>query len=607
MKKILILCLVVLCGFSKAAWAQSSAWQALNYQAVALDDQGQAMKNRKVWLRVALSSNDNSQAAFYIENHQVSTDENGAFKIVIGRGNTVDGLWAEIPWAKESIWMRVEMSANEKQPFELVSDKQLLAVPFAFHARSTSNLIERSSADLEKAQSIFWHTSGNSGTQPPTHFLGTNDNQNLTFRSNNIAHMTLTTQGKLELISKVPAGADKDKANYPMVVEGTLNTQGMWIKINGSRSTANNFMTFVDDAGIQGRIEGQTLSELELSELYITQAALFALTVASTTAEIAALGIEAPLKLASGWSTAAGVAIIFKIANLTAKSISIVTNYTLWVERIRRKVGVTFSSGNGDYAEWLLRKQGVRDLTFGEVVGIKDGQVSLNTKGADHLMVVSKAPIVLGNAPQPGKENLYEKVAFMGQVPVKVAGPVALNDYIIASGNDDGFAIAVHPEDMKTLDYGKILGVAWEAAEDHPINMVNVAVGINTNDLAPRVEALTRKVEQIEAYLDGKAATTQPFSNLAADAKALRGEVTTYGKLMTDAAFDQYLDEHAAEIKDMYQQLKVQMVAQNVDYSANPLIVDLLNNPIETTKQLRRNPAYATQWGMIDQKIQLKK
>lgn len=604
MKKVIILCIVATCCFFMTAKAQSTAWQALSYQAVALNENNQAIKNQTIWLRVSLRGNNELAKSLYSETHQVSTNENGAFQIAIGRGNPLNGQWSTIPWATQSVWIQIEMSQSGDNAFKMVSDKQLLAVPLALHAATANNLIDSKSSSLEKSQSIYWNTAGNSSTRPPTHFLGTADNQNLTFRSNNIAHMTLTTQGKLELVSKVPAGLESDKNAYPMVVEGLRNTQGMWIKINGTASNANNFMTFADATGIQGRIEGQTLSELEKSEIYVTQATLFALSVASTIAEIAALAIEYPFKLKSGYSSPSGVAVGFKIANLTAKGIALTTAYTLWVERIRRKVGVTYSSGNGDYAEWLRRKPGVRDLTFGEVVGIKEGLLSLDTKDADNLLVISKAPIVIGNAPQPEHEAEYEKVAFMGQVPVKVAGPVSVNDYIIPSGNNDGFAIAIHPENMKTLDYGKILGVAWESAENELINIVNVAIGIYTNDLASKVKELSSKVEQIEAYLAVTSTNKEAASALTLGANPLQSGSFAQGKSLSDREFDQFIDNNSSKVDAIYQDIRTRLDNQNFNYSANPILMELLNNPVETTKKLRRNSGFTTQWGIVDQKIQ---
>jgi hypothetical protein len=506
--------------------------------------------------------------------------------------------------------MKVEMSTAENQPFNLISDKKLLAVPVAYHSLTANRLIETSSnTDLEKSQSINWNTGGNMGTNPLAHFIGTRDNKDLSFRSNNIIHMTLTTQGKLQLVPIIPAGPDTDKASYPMVVEGTKNTQGMWIKINGSRSTANNFMTFVDDKGTQGRIEGQTESELKDSEVFVTQTALFAINEIAALAEIPLLYADAQVKiLGSKWSTLAGAAAIAKAVAITAKITKLATAYGAWRDQIIKKVGVTYSSGKGDYAEWLRREDAVRDLNFGEVVGVRSGSISLDTKKADHLMVVSNAPIAIGNAPQAGQEEQFEKVAFMGQVPVRVVGPVSLNDYILPSGNNDGLAIAVHPQDMKTLDYGRILGVAWEAAPNFPLNIVNVAVGINSNDLAPRVGALAQKVEQIEAYLTKKALLGENSAAMAALNNSSLGSMETKpSKLMSDAEFDQYLDEHAAELSLIYDQVKAQLKQQNIDYNSNPLIMEIMNDPIKFTKKLRRNSAYNTQWGLIDQKIQLKK
>lgn len=610
MNKVIFFWFLVLCSFSTAAVGQSSSWQALNYQAVAVDEQGHPINDRTVWLKVHLFGKDNTAKPVYVESHKVNTDANGGFSIAIGRGTANDGQWQEVPWATTQVWMKVEMSTAENLPFSLISDKKLLAVPFAYHSLTANRLIETSAnTDLEKSQSIYWNTGGNMGTSPLAHFIGTRDNKDLSFRSNNIIHMTLTTQGKLQLVPIIPAGLDTDKASYPMVVEGTKNTQGMWIKINGSRSTANNFMTFVDDKGIQGRIEGQTKSELTNSEVFITQTVLFAINETAALAEIPLLLMDATAKiLALKWSALAAAAAYAKAAAITAKITKFTTAYGTWADQIIKKVGVTYSSGNGDYAEWLRREGGVRDLNFGEVVGVRSGSISLDTRQADHLMVVSNAPIAISNAPPSGQEDQFEKVAFMGQVPVRVAGPVSLNDYILPSGNNDGLAIAVHPQDMKTLDYGRILGVAWEAAPNFPLNIVNVAVGINSNDLAPRVGALAQKVEQIEAYLTKKALLGENSAAVAALNNSSLGSMETKrSKLMSDTEFDQYLDQHAAELSLIYDQVKAELKKQNIDYNTNPQLIELMGDPVKFTKKLRRNPAYNTQWGLIDQKIQLNK
>jgi hypothetical protein len=110
--------------------------------------------------------------------------------------------------------------------------------------------------------------------------------------------------------------------------------------------------------------------------------------------------------------------------------------------------------------------------------------------GAEKVMIVSTRPIVLGNMPPTDDEKNYVKIAFMGQVPTKVIGPVKPGDYILPSEIGSGFAKAIHPDQMKTRDYKKVAGVAWSILSkiSDNINLVNVAVGINTNDLSDIVQ-----------------------------------------------------------------------------------------------------------------------
>ena len=42
-----------------------------------------------------------------------------------------------------------------------------------------------------------WNTTGNSGTNPTTNFIGTTDNQSLVFKTNNVEKMRISTNGRL--------------------------------------------------------------------------------------------------------------------------------------------------------------------------------------------------------------------------------------------------------------------------------------------------------------------------------------------------------------------------------------------------------------------------
>jgi hypothetical protein len=162
---------------------------------------------------------------------------------------------------------------------------------------------------------------------------------------------------------------------------------------------------------------------------------------------------------------------------------------------------VSYQSGAGDYAEWLIKENYSESFIAGEIVGIKNGKVSKDPWGAEKVMIVSTNPIVLGNMPQPAEEANSVKIAFMGQVPARVIGPVSPGDYIIPSELGNGFGRAVNPNDMQTRDYKKVAGVAWNLlSEITPgASLVNVAVGINTNDLSEVVYNLENELQVLRS------------------------------------------------------------------------------------------------------------
>ncbi|MCF8239612.1 MAG: hypothetical protein K9I85_15725 [Saprospiraceae bacterium] len=175
-------------------------------------------------------------------------------------------------------------------------------------------------------------------------------------------------------------------------------------------------------------------------------------------------------------------------------------------------IGVTYESGGADYAEWLMRYDSLESIHFGEVVGVRGGQISKTFETAESYMVVSDKPGVLGAMPAKGKDHLYEKVAFMGQVPVKVMGEVQIGDFILPSGNEDGMAIAIRPDQANVYDYKRIIGVAWSASLPNTmINYINVAVGLQQNQLADVVEQMQGVMNEMQLALARLSPDYKPF------------------------------------------------------------------------------------------------
>lgn len=593
MNKKSLLTIALLLGFVFDFSAQSTT-QGINFQALIRDKGGKPFVNKTINIQISLSS-EISTNQYYTEIHQIATDFLGQIHLIIGQGTSQKGLLQDVPWSKEQIILDLKLLGEQRKDLTINTQTRLLSVPYAFYASTTAKVIETTPS--EKNQSIYWTTSGNTSSRPPVHFLGTRDAQDLVIKTNDQERLTFTKNGQFKIKSGVD-GPDTDKTSYPLVIEGSA--QGIYIKINGSRNNSNNFVTFADDIGVWGRIEGETFPELEQTWKYKLQVSQFAFQGVALAGQIAAWTAKGIGEGFSLFGVGASVGSWAQVANLTFQAASLLTQSIGWGVNIRTYIGVAYVSGAGDYAEWLPRKEGERDMHFGEVVGIRGGIVSLNTSDADHLMVVSMRPAVIGNNPIPGEEHKYEKIAFIGQVPVKVVGAVTSGDYIIASGNHDGVGIAIHPQNMKTGDYARVIGVAWESAPEQAINFVNVAVGINTNDLSDKIDLLNREVDNITAFLEGKAPLLEGDQIAALTPPSVQPQ-TTFEKLYTDEEFDAYIDQHELFLKGLFRLIKSNLVKQGTDLSVYPQVEEMLDNPAPFMKNIRRDPTYITQWALVDQ------
>ena len=165
-------------------------------------------------------------------------------------------------------------------------------------------------------------------------------------------------------------------------------------------------------------------------------------------------------------------------------------------------IGVEYASGNGDYAEWLERLNQNEYLSPGDIVAVKGGKISKTIENFEQLMVVSHKPIVLGNVPQKDRLHLGNNVAFMGQVPVKVMGPVEIGDYIVAHEKIKGYGQAVKPNKMTANQFKKAVGRAWEKNNLKGPKLINTVVGIHNGDWKNLFENLVDKQNKIENDLE---------------------------------------------------------------------------------------------------------
>ncbi|MFK7758283.1 MAG: hypothetical protein AB8B53_15235 [Flavobacteriales bacterium] len=557
MKKLLFLisCILV----SAVAHLQSDG---LSYQAVIIDKNpqeipgadisGNYLSDTEITLRFTIT-NSNQEIEFK-ESQVTTTDEFGMVNVIIGQGFTESdsqGEFDEINWNGTAKWLTVELAYNGSE-FDELSHQNLLFVPYAYHR----NIIATQTLDVDGASTLNSTLNVADATQlgstlevqdettlSDNLYVGgqTTLDQTLTVNGISVMNQSLSVlnqsaaylSGTLQVddaatlgnslqvdgtadfnnqvtIDSFEEGGESSYGAYPLRVEGS--SQGIAIKVNPNEpGSANNFVSFFNGGGgIVGRIEGQTVAEFESSPEHLFQLATFA-------AESVTAGVNLGTAIA-GVNVCPGLPIIVcppswsDIAMATANAALVVIKTGLYIDHAYSNLGVTYGSGSADYAEYLEKINPNELISAGDVVGIVGGKITLDLSDASQILVVSTNPAVLGNMPLEGESTAVEKVAFMGQVPIKVYGEVSIGDYLIPSGNNDGIAVGISKERIDVDQYNDIIGIAWSASNpEQVISRVNVSIGLNSNDLASVVssqqkelDAMRSEIETIKALLKGE-------------------------------------------------------------------------------------------------------
>ncbi|AUP77773.1 hypothetical protein [Flavivirga eckloniae] len=618
-----------------------SQTDGITYQAVIIDNNPQEIPGVDIPsnnlpntdLQVRFTIIDDGGNAEYQETQSTTTDPYGMINLVMGKGTPNIGAFNQVYW-NNSKFLRVEIDLNNGDGMVEFSYQELTYIPYVRHRE----IVATSTLDVDGATNLNNNLTVNN--QSPTYLTGdltvdglvafdgplevggdtqlyadltvegiTNLNNSLnvnngattnlsgdlsvdgtsTFQDGVFRNITVNQSSNLNgqvTIDASLTGGQTSTAAYPLVVRGS--DQGVIIQVNAGRNTGKNFVTFRDDFGIHGAIEGQTLSELHSSFRFIWDEAMAGLEQAFTLAEQIACGTQ---------------------LDVAEAGVMLVNNFVLgakWIEltvAAENNVGVSYESGGADYAEWLEKENHAETFAKGDIVGVKGGKISKTINDAHHIMVISTNPIVLGNMVK-GNENHFEKVAFLGQVPVRVVGKVNVGDYILPSGNNDGTGIAVSPGNMKITDYQSILGVAWEASRNETFGYINVAIGINTNDIALKVLQQDKEIKDIKNKLD-LILKKLNGETVEEDLNTDKTLITTKDKLsdksmssikLTDAELEKWLTKYGYIFELSMNQLKENFKNRNVDLKQFPEVEAIVNNPIGTIRKMNSGEYLPTLW-----------
>jgi hypothetical protein len=424
-------------------------------------------------------------------------------------------------------------------------------------------------------------------------------------------------------------------STYVANFNNTSGRNGISIQINSDETADqkvnndNNFIEFRNGAGdVVGRIEGETLAEMYANnsdykaerKQYESDLTFGTIDVVVGAAEVlmaiddlvgastdfrgcfglgACLASPGPADIANAIINLA-IAIASEVA--TAISLDKIDTFKDDFVIIKdQEIGVTYESGAGDYAEYLTKADPSEDFNAGDIVGIKGGKISKNVNGAEKILVISKKPIVLGNVPSAENKNLSEKVAFLGQVPVRVFGKVNVGDYILPNGNNNGVGRAISPSKIKSTDLKNIVGIAWsEGSNNTGINTINVAVGLAINDNQVLVDEMKAEINNLQNQI---AQTNAMLEKLVPGFKAPNGSGTMSTAVFnTPKSNNQPSTNELEEIKalggvmnpdgSIYYRPSRDLVIQSVDFAMEKIENEKLFKGNEEFSKKLKDPSF---------------
>jgi hypothetical protein len=140
MKKTFILFVSILCTIALSAQVPAG----FNYQAVVRNNVGNLISNQNVKFRLSILSNSETGTVVYSESQSVTTNAFGMANLKAGMGTPVSGNFNSIEWGSASHFMKVEIDPDNGSSFAHLGTTQLLAVPYALHAKTAEQIPDNS-------------------------------------------------------------------------------------------------------------------------------------------------------------------------------------------------------------------------------------------------------------------------------------------------------------------------------------------------------------------------------------------------------------------------------------------------------------------------------
>lgn len=290
MKRIFTFCYALLL----AAGLYAQAPQKISYQAVVRDNNNALIANQMLGIKISILQYSASGNTVYAETQTRASNANGLVSLEIGSGNVLTGSMSGINWANGPYFLRTETDPFGGTNYTITGTTQLLSVPYALHAWKAesvnetdpiftnsqaadidatdivnlNNLSGINTGDQDGSETVVtagtnitvsgtgtaatpyvinaagsggWGLTGNTGTNPTVNFIGTTDDNDLVFKTNNIPagrlnqNLENTSYGVSSLLANISGVSNTATGSFAL----NSNTYGNYNTAHGAGALAN--------------------------------------------------------------------------------------------------------------------------------------------------------------------------------------------------------------------------------------------------------------------------------------------------------------------------------------------------------------------------------
>lgn len=106
-----------------------------NYQGLLLDDSRNGIANKEVTFQVSISADEAASIIYLVEAHDIKTDNQGVFNLVIGAGTELAGSIDAIDWLASVPYIDVTYNLNDGKGDVALGQTRFNTVPFCFQSK----------------------------------------------------------------------------------------------------------------------------------------------------------------------------------------------------------------------------------------------------------------------------------------------------------------------------------------------------------------------------------------------------------------------------------------------------------------------------------------